>query len=370
MQTFNFKWHGALNRPVYLITTLGEGNMGDQNSFLYVISTLGSMSKDEYAREFSSLCLKVKDPENINVEWQRQRLAWLLQALGHIEVGERGRLHACPTSLLLLWDTPNVAAILTGARDPELVERLHHHIECYGDSYTVLHVEQSQRIAGGAGELLLPDSIIVKAKNSEQLQSLARTLNIAAQLSKPVSGEILDFSGNILEYRDVLNLSHYHDQEPVNSISREFSAELVKFVRVPHAPSQSSLVEYSFEPYAWVVWYWHEGRGGPVDRSWGRYLAAKSEGKQLLIYDPLACWLAVPTTTRLPLLLSRAATLSSGLAAIEVKSGDGSKFGLPSDTGFDVYFGIRRHIAKRIADILGQQLLIHHIGPKIDMCCL
>lgn len=344
--------------------------MGDQNSFLYAISALGSMSKDEYAREFSSLCLKTKDPENINVEWQRQRHVWLLQALGHIEVGERGTLHACPTSLLLLWDTPNAAAVLTGARDPKLVERIHCYVECCGESCTTLHVEQSQCIAGGAGELLLPDSIIVKAENDEELRDLARTLYIAAQLNKPASDEILSFSGNISEYQDTLNLGHYRDQEPVNSISRVFSTELVKFVPVPRAPSQSSLVEYSFEQYVRKVWYWHEGRGGPVDRSWGRYLAAKSEGKQLLVYDPLACWLAVPTTVRLPLLLSRAATLSSGLAAIEVRSGDGSKFGLPSNASFDVYFGVRRHIAKRIADLLGQQLLIHQIGPKVDMCCL
>ena len=344
--------------------------MKDQNSFLYALSALGAINKVDYDQEFSNFCLESALSEDVDVYWQKRKYLKIMQSLGHIEVDRNGTMFICPPLFTLIRKKPNVLAVLTGARSPHLIKTIKEKNQTSSDGVEIIEVEQKHPLVCNDVRLLLPDAFFIKSKTLDGVKIFCEKVNIPC-LSKHTAHELLlEFSKGVNEYNGTLDWKYRESEDPKPAIDRSFSVQRLHFLKKQNTDDPDRLVEYFFLPFTRDLWLWHSGRGAAVQRDWGRYLLLHNIKKGVLIYNPDSQWLAVPSNVPLPLLLSRAATLCSGLAPVEIRSGDLTDFGLPRNISFDVYFMVPNEVAEKIAVLLGQGLRRDELRPHADLCKL
>lgn len=343
--------------------------MKDQNSFLYALSALGALSRVDYDQEFSNFCLETALSEDVDVYWQKIKYLKIMQSLGHIELDRNKEIVTCPPLFTIIRKKPHFLAVLTGARSPHLIQTIKDTNETFGNRTDIIEVEQKHPLVTGDVRLLLPDAIFIKSKTLEEINNLCEKVKIPCLSKKTAPDLLLEFAKGMDEYNGSLDWKYRENEDPKPAIKRTFSVQYLHFIEGQKI-SPDRLVEYFFPPYTRDVWIWHSGSGAAVHRDWGRYLLLHNIRKNILFYNPDSQWLAVPSNVQLPVLLSRAATLCSGLAPVEIRSGDISSYGLPRNTPFDVYFMVPQDIAGKIANLLGQELIRDEITPHADLCKL
>lgn len=343
--------------------------MKDQNSFLYALSALGAISQTDYNQEFSNFCLETALSEDVDVYWQKKKYLKIMQSLGHIEIGRNKEIFTCSPLFTVIRKKPSVLAVFTGARAPHLIKTIKEKNETSGNGAEIIEVEQKHPLVTNDVRLLLPDAFFIKSKTLENIKNLCEKVNIPCLSKKTAPDLLLEFSKGINEYNDTLDWKYREIEDPKPAIDRTFSIQHLHFLNQQNM-DPDRLVEYFFPPFTRDIWLWHSGKGAAVDRDWGRYLLLHNIKKDVLIYNPDSQWLAVPSNVPLPILLSRAVTLCSGLAPVEIRSGNLTDYGLPRNIPFDVYFMVPQDVADKIASLLGQELIRDEITPHADLCKL
>lgn len=344
--------------------------MKDQNSFLYALSSLGAMNSNDYNREFSNLCLETELSEDVNVRVQKNRFLKKIQSLGHIEVSANRTIFICAPLITLVRDGARQLSVLTGARTPYLIEKIFEHIERESDLIDLFVVEQRHPLTNDGVKLLLPDAIFIRSNNIERVRELSKAIHIECQVEHTVSELLLGYAKGLGDYQKTLIWDKRMMDDPVSSKTHEFSLEKLSFIEKRNEGVNNQLAKYIFSEHIYESWLWKSGRGTKVRMDWGRFLFLNINQKDVLIYNKDSEWLAVPSYLSLPRLLSKILTLCSGLAPLEVRSGDLSRYGLPQGIPFEVYFLVKKSVAEQIAILLGQQLIENEITPHPDLCTL
>ena len=342
--------------------------MKDQNSFLYALSALGSISQIDYNQEFSNFCLETKLSEDVDVYWQKKKYLKIMQSLGHIEVDRNTAVFTCPPLVTVIRKKPHFLAVLTGARSPHLIKTIKEKNETSGNMTDIIEVEQKHPLVTNDVRLLLPDAVFIKSKTLVDIKILCEKVKIPCLSKTTVPDLLLEFSKGIKEYNETLDWKYREDEDPKPAIKRMFSIQRLHFQDRQNT-DPDRLVEYFFFPFM-RTWLWHSMRGAVVDRDWGRYLLLNNIKKNIVFYNPDSQWLAVPSNVPLPILISRAVTLCSGLAPVEILSGNLTDYGLPRTIPFDVYFMVPQDVADKTASLLGQELIRDEITPHADLCKL
>ena len=293
------------------------------NNLLYLLSQKKAMLYTRFKGHIDKMCRS-------SDKYFAYRLTRNLSALGYLGIGndKKGRAVVSVFPPLLI-ELPFIAPqfMITGARSPEL-------LDATKDIATIeIHDD-------------LPDSIFISEDNKANL--LERRLHgdtVAAFLkvpSHPWAWNILQFSGNVLEYRKSLkwnegnrdNIKEIFDIQDMEF--KPYNGERMEgevLVRVSHYEKFSRCYLFNTE----------NNKMAKINLDWGRFLALQETNRQVLRYDKRNLMLI--STVFLPSLLERGLALCAGKIPKRYK-------------GKQEYFftKIAPKAAKLVADKLQQQL--------------
>lgn len=313
---------------------------------LEILSTRVSMTFSEYNKAFDYLY--GHDIAEENLSNYRYLVARFLEDLGHCEFDyARRKVFCCKPELILLPGAGVKSAILTGARIPETLTKLEECQRKY-QGRMILN-KKKQEIYG----LPLPDVVTITSDSEEILQLVAQYLQIGCHCHTPAAWLLLSASASIDEYESTLIFQVSLAQ---GWQCRIFSTSDLHFTRITLSPKVYGLLEFTNPVTQQKTYIWHYNeKTVEIDKDWGRYLALKNEGLNVIFFDKRKQLLAVPSFAPLPRLLARSATLCSGLAASSVTLsktvGD-----IPDGTALDIYHGVPENMAYELANKVGQKL--------------
>ena len=328
------------------------------DELLHAMSTAPWMRIDRFNEIFGMVYRPASSQEqdgqwlDINV---RRHVARSLEALGFFEVDYASRrVYLCPPTMVLLPDTGTPCALLTGARVPETLTRLRKVVGQAGKQACLL--QQAQ----GRGNINMPHRIVVEAIDKDTLAGIGKEASIDHDLDEPAAWKLANLSATISDISSGLAFSPR--QEP-NWPRRVFREGRLRFSRA-HANPEAELwlAEYR-NPITKQHhhWLWRGYSTAEVERDWGRYVTLVAQGRNVLLYGERSRELAVPATTPLPALLTRAAALSSGTLP-EVCTTDHAVAAIPAGHPMLVYQDVPSAIAEMIASKLDQRLI--PVTPK------
>ena len=226
-----------------------------------------------------------------------------LSALGYLGRGNNKRGQAIVrVSPPMLIELPFISPqfMLIGARSPEL-------LAAAKDIAKVKHHED------------LPDSLFISHKDKEKLLQKNIHGDKAADFlkitSRPWAWDILEFSGNLIDYRKSLNRKPLAwddvDREHIKEIFCKQKMEFKKYngekidgevlVKVSHYKKFSRHYLLNTK----------ENKQANVNLDWGRFLALQGTAQPVLYYDRSR--LILKSSLFLPVLLERGLTLCSGV---------------------------------------------------------
>lgn len=313
---------------------------------LEVLSTRVAMTFSEYNKAFDYLY--GHDIAEENLSYYRYMVARLLEDLGHCEFDyTRRKVFCCKPELVLLPCAGIKSAILTGARIPETLTKLE---ECQRQYQGRMILNKREQVIHG---IPLPDAVTITSDSEDILQLVAQDLQIGCQCHVPAAWMLLNASASIDEYESTLifQVSLAQDWQ-----CRKFSTSDLHFTRITLSPDVYGLLEFTHPVTQQKTYIWHDNdKTVEIDKDWGRYLALKKEGLNILLFDKHKQLLGVPSFAPLPRLLARSATLCSGLAAsseaLSKTIGD-----IPDGTALDIYHGVPENMAYELAKKVGQEL--------------
>lgn len=168
-------------------------------------------------------------------------------------------------------------------------------------------------------QLFLPDAVTITTRGSkgeENLVALANEVGIDFNQSVIIQSAFKTFSADIHSYEGDLVENGEIAQEDYNWARRKFNPETLQFEKDVSLEFDKSysLVEYKLNEYTYYNNLWMDNKCYSVDKNWGKYLALKHHNKNVILFDSARSKVAVPITTPLPRLLSKAIILLSGLA--------------------------------------------------------
>jgi len=125
---------------------------------------------------------------------------------------------------------------------------------------------------------------------------------------------LVEFSGNIDEYSNTL--TPYSQFDDAGWPAKKFDTSRLAFIPVTDNSFDKAytLVEYKLTEYNQRYILWVNGVPHNVNKNWGRYMILRHDGKNVIYIDKARNLLAIPVSTPLPMLLSEAMTLLSGMA--------------------------------------------------------
>ncbi|MDR3326947.1 MAG: hypothetical protein LBT04_02255 [Prevotellaceae bacterium] len=215
--------------------------------------------------------------------------------------------------------------LLIGARDSALVETIIEKAPNYN-----LQVEITKQFTANE-RLLLPDVITIKSfqqpndKYGEQcLKALADKLNIKFSNDYFPQVALQDFSANITDYENSLQLTDENDYDWARYI---FNPETLRFEKseTENFDKSFSLLEYKLNEYTYQYKLWKVNKCYQMNKNWGSFIALKHFKKDIILFDSTSKKVAIPIETPLPRLLSESIMLLSGLAP-DFKEIEGKKY--------------------------------------------
>ena len=318
-------------------------------SLLEVISTRGEIRIEEFKQLTIELCLKTKDEET-DVSSYHMQMLYYLDALGHCECDfDSRKVYACKPAIVMLPGIGSIRAVLTGARSNELINRTKKLNELFVNDLSVNIIKQETR------KLILPDTIMFEAFDEDVIRKFSDYIGVPFIGGTPISWIIANASGSLEEYTARLELTYNSN---LNWKMRVFNPEYLCFQKGFVPFDLPYLIEFT-NPISQQKLYLlvMDKRVANVDRDWGRYYILNKHNINILFYDQRKQVLAVPVYTPLPRLLTRAATLCSGIAAkVCMISHNLDK--LPRKLLVNLYLGVNQIMADLIASKVGQRLNI------------
>lgn len=204
--------------------------------------------------------------------------------------------------------------LLIGARDAALVEEIIKQAPNYD-----LQVEITKQLILNE-KLLLPDAITIKAFSTpnekygeKKLETFSKKLKIKFSSNYFPQVALQNFSANINCYENSLQLTDENDYDWARKV---FNPETFSFEKDEsyHLDKSFSLVEYKLNEYTYIYKLWKNNQCYEVDKNWGKFIALKHFNKNIILFDQETNKVAIPMETPLPMLLSKAIMLFSGLA--------------------------------------------------------
>lgn len=300
--------------------------------------------------------------QNINL---RRQVIRSFETFGFCEFDYSGRrLHMCPPTFILLPTAGTPCALFTGARVPETARRLREAVLQAGSHARL--VKQAQSI----GSVDMPARIIVEAVDKETLAAIAQEAGIDCDLDEPAAWKFVNLSLSITQINS--RLVFEPRQEP-NWARKIFREDQLKFNMMVAQPADIWWLAEYLNPVDKQRrhWLWRDTAAAEVSRDWGRHVTLAEKGRSVLLYDDQSCAFAVPATTPLPALLSRAAALSSGIQP-DIRTTKGRVASIPAEHPILLFPDVPCAIVEMIASKLNQKLVqvdmqeILHKGNRND----
>lgn len=275
---------------------------------LEVISTRGKMPLDDFGVAFDHL-VPVMDGEDR--AFARRSTLSALESLGHCEIDwNRRQLFVCRPILARLPVAGCPRVVLAGARVAQIVMTLKNYAKAHSDVADFSYTAQPRG---------LPDVITLEVADEATLAQCAAACRLPLSGQLPVAWALANVSGCLADYEATLV---WKLDASLNWRRRIFDPTAPFFRRDddPKAAEilcqASRLTEHTNPISQQPDWRWtKDGLYALVTRDWGRWLALAAANERVLLYDAHRQRLAVPTSTALPRLLARAATLCSGRAS-------------------------------------------------------
>lgn len=325
------------------------------DKMLYAISTLGKLPIDRYYKIFDYFYSPNNDTgleTDSNYTKLRYYLLRLLDSLGHCECASRS-IFVCPPTLLLLPTNGLPKAVLTGARTPKLMQRLEKFQREKKNEVYIHQVEQSNE------KVVLPRAIYIEAISTRHLVEIASAAKINYSLEVPAAWSLVNFSSGA---EDLTNSLIFSERYEPRWKKLSFSPEDLLFKQYYEPPAEGLKLTAYKDPLSQQLqyWLWDRDIAAYVSRDWGQQLVLANQNVRILIYDKRRHRLALPSTTPLPTLLARAATLCTGLVphttCIEERTGD-----IKAGKNIDIYDGITPPLVEAISKKLGQELVYKNL---------
>jgi hypothetical protein len=321
---------------------------------LFAVTAAGSMSWPSFSRTYDALLSKPASPDDGGTGGypglRKRRARAMLDALGHCEMVYRSgssELAAAPALLarLPLRGLPKV--VLTGARQPSTIPAVIDACRTTG-GVSVLLDDPS-----GRADVPVPTRVELEAEADRLLEAVALQLGIP-YLATPPAWLIACASAAV---SDVVARLEWHTGPELNWIRKEFDPAALRLMPgVPPNLPALRLVSYQHrvKPVQRFV-LWRGEESAQIDARWGRYAVLAATGRQVLLYDERRNRLAVPASTPLPRLLSRALCLCSGQPP-DFVSAAALGTTLAGSWGVHLYSAVSPDIASQIGDKTGQRL--------------
>ena len=331
------------------------------NLLIYAISTKGKLSYEQFNNLFSHVYMSSDSDsiEQININ-QKQKTIRILESLGYCEFDfKKRKVYVCKPSLVLLPSFGLPKALLTGARTPQLVNKVRESIRECREKALIENKNHSSE------NNVIPNSIYIRASKKRVLESIAEQSGIFCDLSSPAAWKLANLSTEISYILDVLQ---FEERTGLNWDKRIFDIERLMFSRFPVREERIQLIEYRHPVNKQLYhWLWIDGKAAEVARDWGRYAILSKTDHNVLIYNKFTFNLAVPVSVPLPCLLARSAALCSGKPPYYALIDNGNCQN-PSDGHYQVYSDVFPKIAHMIANKLNQKLITKNFireGKKI-----
>ncbi|MBP2146119.1 hypothetical protein J2129_001573 [Methanofollis sp. W23] len=328
---------------------------------LAALGTYGEMSIKKFDEVFTELCLNENAVKNeLNIKNLRRKAVRLLDAMGYCEFDfEVNKVYPCPPTLVTLPGGGVHKAVLTGVRDPKMLDKVKSFIKNHSDTLNLTEKSQniieSYRDRGQVTAATFPSAILIDGLEKDLMTDLARECGLHAFLDVPTAWPLLCFCAGLPEYMADLSWNRCREDE-LNWARSEFSPTKLAFKKKNSEEKTGGLVEY-INPitYQRSHWFWKNDVAAVVDRDWGRYIALSFSGRRVIVYDEKQQILVVPASLPLPRLLSRAATLCSGTIPLTASTGDSAIEDIPPHFPVSVYRGIPPEYSSQIVSKLGQR---------------
>jgi hypothetical protein len=326
---------------------------------LYFISTRGKVSFVNFDAALKTVYSQIYkiSLEDINFTRLRYQTLRFLDALGHCDVDFGKRfIYACPPSLVFVPCFGLPKALLTGARNQELVM----HIKKYvAENKNAIRFH---RIAQRHEHSLLPMAIYLEAISTDLLKGAASKVGITLKTDEPAAWDLINFSSNISEVGN--NMSFDLRTEP-DWPKRIFSLSNLAFSKYITINDSIRIVEYTNpRDQQRLHWLWQGDKAADVDRDWGRFLVLHKQNINVLLYDSKRFLLAIPANIPLPRLISRALILCTGRAPSEDVLQGKPVMTIPENCHFHIYDAVVPSIAEVISNKLGQELISYNLKVK------
>lgn len=306
--------HAGIITPAY--------NHHAGNTLLSFLTLKQNSTTEDFYRVFETLHMHhfKNRLQNTSINYSKIKKASLnfFDYLGYLDYDyESKSIVVNPPQLIYIPSTKGRKCLLIGGRDAAFVNKFIE-LACKFD----LQVEITPQFAENE-ILLLPDAITVKSfytpedrLGEKKLSGFAAELNIAFSTDNLIQLNLQDFSASIEEYlqnmlqKDVKLLEEYDWGRKV------FNVENLLYEWAPDntVDKKYALLEYKLNEYTFYNRMWIDGQLYSVDKNWGKYLALKNSGKQIILYDEQKLKVAIPLELPLPRLLAEALMLLSGLA--------------------------------------------------------
>ena len=233
------------------------------------------------------------------------------------------------------------SALLVGARGPTTFKDLSDATN--GNTELSVHLDETDEGA------FLPSRITINSSDLEPLVRFSNSLKIPFEL-EPACWKLSQFSADIESYESTL---HWSDGPDLNWKSWHFDPEHVEFREKAEPAFPLRLVRY-LHPVKNISHYrlWKNNSYAEVDLDWGRYIALRDSGFNVLYYDPQQHRFAVPRNASLPRLLQRALGLSSGLMPLTYRLREG----VGSRKTWDLFQLVPAQIAETVCRKVGQSM--------------
>ncbi len=316
-------------------------------SLLKVLSSRGNITLDEYYKIFDYF-YPSKDEEIEDRKKLQHRLLYYLVALGHCEFDyEAGKVYVCKPTLAVLPGTGSLRTILCGARDDEIINKLHKFQKAHGKEVEINFVSQKR------DGIELPNVIKIKTIYRDTLLELKESIGADFQAEIPTSWLLINSSADMKEYESTLK------KEPLVDLNWPvtfFNTKKLCFQRLKPKDTYILLKEYINPITRRRKYYIDIGNESiSVDLDWGRYYLFSKLRKRVLLYDEKKQALGVPCYVPLPKILSRAMTLCSGISPVkaEIRHQEESLNGIL----IYIYSGVDKQIAQLLAKKIDQTIL-------------
>lgn len=330
------------------------------NSLLYSISSIGSMSMDQYYSYFDTLYgQNAESCDDIDLRGTRNRVIRALDSLGYCEFDFGRRfVNVCDSAIISLPHSGIPRAIYTGARTMGMLRKISTYQKSHRNEVSIRSIPQflNSSIRSDSEELFrLPDTILIEAASRSMLDDLTAQAGIKTVLSYSPAPVIADFSSDIDEFKE--SLSKEITVLPDLPV-KIFDTEKLRFVNGPSKNGTSSISAYKRpRDQQYLHIYSDAVRNVKIDRDWGRYLVLKDNKVRVLLYDARRQALAVPSSVPMPRLLSRAAAMCSGKAPVSSPFKGKCNCNIPTNHSIDIYQTVPLQIATIIAKKIGQDLV-------------